>query len=369
MSLEDPEQGFAQPRAPIEARHAVVVERVLQVLDELSGKRRIVGVHRAQVGQQVLLAHEQIAADRYLDGRLGREERADVHKRRENFVLEGLEFHSLVAVVLRDFREHSRNSFRRGRIDVETEEEGLQLGERLHPADHDGFGAAVDLELNPLGAVDGRDLGSWLDLDEGIAGVDLDVCEPAEPLNGARKRRHDAQLHLHRLDRHERISGSHDVARRDGIGDDDGRRRRLHDSLIVAHYAMGEPVDLEEMANALARPDHAVGLTLNRDAALVLIQDLDCRVVAVRVGVDAVSFRSELEYAERVHAAVVSEFDLATDLGPDLGTAARRELVEVRLLEGELVLIDEDRGLKEGDIRKRARACTEVWSGAVEPIH
>ncbi len=211
VCLEQPEHCIAQVARLVEIGDTVVGQCLSQVSDELVRKRLVLGAERAQVRQQVLFAHQQIATIRVAERRLMREEGAVVDECLEDLVLEREQGSELAISLSCTQCERASNALRFGRIDIVAEQQRLELGERslaiARAVRRRGIACELGLESNHVARAIGCLIGRRIDLNERIARVHLNIAECAQFLNHARKRGAHAHLHLHRLERDKHVAG------------------------------------------------------------------------------------------------------------------------------------------------------------------
>ena len=189
-----------------------------------------------------------------------------------------------------------------------------------------------------------------VELHQGGAGVDLLARAGQQAADTARERRRHGRLHLHALDDGDGVAAGHDVAGGNREGDDDARRGRSHDALVVAMEPVGRPVDLHQVRVTLHGRDHTRRAGGEAQPALEGPESLEADRCRRTVELDVVRGRAQAVDVQPVAAAPVAELDVAADARCRPGTAAPRRGEEPGLVDGALGLVGVDGGGEEGHI-------------------
>ena len=136
---------------------------------------------------------------------------------------------------------------------------------------------------------------------------------------------------------------------RDADGDDDGRRRRAHDALLVAGDPVGDAVDLDQVRRGGVRRHDGEALAADGEPALQRAEPVDVDVDVPPVELHPVAARADLGDGQPVGLPAVAELDDAPDVVRGAGPPAAGRGEERRPLQRLLGVGDVDRHLDERD--------------------
>ncbi len=212
---EDPEHGALELRRAFEVGDAVVREDAAQLDAEQLGQAAAVDVEALQVAVEVLArrVHAQFGA-RLLVGRPVAAQFGEVGEHAQQFDLAGNDIRTLLGGGITLDEVAVERGAVVGGIDVEAEQHGLQVRERVDSV----VCRAGQVEFDgAAGRGHGR-LADRLETQQRGAGLDLAAGRDVQFAHRGRERSIDAGLHLHRLE-HE------DGGARSDLGTDCDRRR------------------------------------------------------------------------------------------------------------------------------------------------
>ena len=355
LGLEDPEQDVEQPRRPLEALDAVVRDRPLQALEEAPRQASGLGIHRAQVGEEVL-ARARRSELLVLVGRgLATAEGGEVGEDPEDLVLQAAPL-PVSRPLVRQPHVIGSQGLRLRRVGVEAQDQashGLEVGERLLARRRGTAGGRAREGDAPAS---GAGLGILdIEPDEGRTRRYLRVGGDEQAAHPAREGSDHGRLHLHGLEHGQRVARLHFVSRLHSQGNHHRGGFRAHDPDVGAGETMGDAIHLDEVPRTLGDGDDRVATLPEDEPAFEPPERLDPRLETVAIDHEPVLPGPQTKDADLVELTPVMQLDDVARVVGCLGPEARGSLVEVRLLAGELRFVDLDRGLGEGGIGVGAR--------------
>ena len=174
-------------------------------------------------------------------------------------------------------------------------------------------------------------------------------------------RRPHRRLHLHALEDDDRLAGLDLVPDARADGDDDGRRRRAHQALLVPGDPVRDAVHLDQVRRRGVRGHDREALAADGQPALQRAEPVDLDVDVAAVEPHPVAAGVHLRDGQLVGLPAVAELDHPADVvrGARPPAAGRGE--ERGPLQGLLGVGDVDRHLDQRDGRVAARGRRRRW--------